>query len=131
MLFYPAVDCAFDRPSFVENAEGPIIRTATMPAVHAMYCPDPAVQRTPEVSPIRATSHAGLPPAFVAVAEHDPLRDDGLAYAEVLAAAGVPVRLERGTGLIHGYLRAMPWCAAARAGLAAACDWLSGIAKAG
>ncbi|WP_119420035.1 alpha/beta hydrolase [Desertibaculum subflavum] len=124
VLFYPAVDVSHSRPSFRENADGPIIKTANMAATMAAYCPDPAQLRTPLVAPLLAPDHAGLPPAFIAVAEHDPLRDDGLAYAEALSAAGVPVTLERGAGLIHGYLRAMSYCRAARAGLDAACAWL-------
>ncbi len=72
-----------------------------------------------------APDHSGLPPAFVAVAEHDPLRDDGVAYTDKLEAAGVPVVLDRGQGLIHGYLRSMGYCAAAREKLAAMSKWLN------
>jgi acetyl esterase/lipase len=43
------------------------------------------------LAPARATDLAGLPPAYIAVAGRDPLRDDGARYAELLAAAGVPV----------------------------------------
>ncbi|MEQ8349560.1 MAG: alpha/beta hydrolase [Sneathiellaceae bacterium] len=124
LLIYPAVEFAHDRPSYRENADGPLIKTAGMDAVAAMYCPDPATRRDPLAAPLLAGDHARLPPAFVAVAEHDPLRDDGIAYAEALANAGVPVLLDRGTGLIHGYLRAMAYCAASRDGLAAMCGWL-------
>jgi acetyl esterase len=128
VLFYPAVDYDMSRPSFRENAEGPIIKTSNMGATLEDYCPDRATRMGPLVSPIRADDHTGLPPAFIAVAEHDPLRDDGVAYAERLMAAGVPVVLDRGTGLIHGYLRATPYAAASRAGLEAACAWLRDLA---
>ncbi|MDT5282472.1 MAG: acetyl esterase, partial [Mycobacterium sp.] len=47
---------------------------------------------------------AGLPPAYIAVAGHDPLRDDGARYAELLAAAGVPAEPHNAETLIHGYL---------------------------
>jgi acetyl esterase len=125
LLVYPACDFDMDRPSYRENAAGPIVTTASMPAVNAMYCPNPADLRHPLAAPLLADDHAGLPPCYIAVAEHDPLRDSGLAYAEALRAAGVPVELDRGTGLIHGYLRAMHYCADARASFARMCRWLT------
>ena len=128
VLFYPAVDNDLSRASYVENADGPIITTASMAPTLAQYCPDPVARNSPLVTPLKAESHAGLPPAFIAVAEHDPLRDEGIAYAERLAASGVPMHLDRGVGLIHGYLRAMPYSASSRAGLAAACEWLRRLA---
>lgn len=125
LLVYPACDFDMSRPSYRENADGPIVTVASMPAVNAMYCPDPADLLNPLAAPLHASSHAGLPPACIAVAEHDPLRDSGLAYADALRAAGVPVRLDRGPGLIHGYLRAMAYCADARATFARLADWLN------
>lgn len=124
LLIYPAVEFEQARPSFTENADGPLLTTAGMPAVNAMYMPNEADRVDPLAAPLKARDHSGLPPAFVAVAEHDPLRDDGIAYAEALGAAGVPVVLHRGTGLIHGYLRAMEYCAASRDALEAMCAWL-------
>jgi acetyl esterase len=55
------------------------------------------------VSPLRAKSLAGLPPAIVCTAWFDPLRDEGKAYADALAAAGVTTKYHPGAGLIHGY----------------------------
>lgn len=127
LLFYPGVDCDFTRASFAENADGPIIKTAGMEPILAQYAPNRADWLDWRVSPLRAADHSRLPPAFVAVAEHDPLRDDGLAYAARLSACGVPVELHRGPGLIHGYLRAMSYSAAVRAAFAQACDWLAGL----
>lgn len=125
MLFYPMTDTDLARPSYVENADGPIVTTAGCAAMLDVYVPDRALRADPRVAPLRAADFAGLPPAFVAVAEHDPLRDEGLAYAERLAAAGVAVELDRGKGMIHGYLRALPFAAASRLRLARACAWLA------
>lgn len=124
LLIYPALDFTLDRPSHRDNADGPIITVASMPALNAMYCPDPDDLRNPLAAPLLADSHADLPPAFIAVAEHDPLRDEGLAYAEALQAAGVSVQLDRGPGLIHGYLRGMAYCGDARRTFDRMCRWL-------
>jgi acetyl esterase len=58
----------------------------------------------PDVSPLRDPAPAALPPTVVAVAEHDVLQPQGLAYAARLQAAGVPVRVIDGHGLRHAYL---------------------------
>ena len=54
--------------------------------------------------PGRADDLAGLPPAYIAVAGHDPLRDDGVRYGELLSAAGVPVEVHNAETLVHGYV---------------------------
>ena len=51
------------------------------------------------------TGLAGMPPAWIAVAEHDPLRDDGVRYAAALRAAGVRAELKRFDDMTHGFLR--------------------------
>ena len=57
----------------------------------------------PYVAPLHRKSFAGLPPAWVEVAEFDPLRDEGRQYSEALQAAGVPVAFSEVKGAIHGY----------------------------
>lgn len=124
LLFYPPVDFKMERPAYTENANAPLLNVAGMPKVNAMYCPDPDDLLHPSAAPILADSHENLPPAYIAVAQNDPLRDDGIDYAAKLTAAGVDVQLDLGEGLIHGYLRAMEYCAASRASLVAASAWL-------
>jgi len=59
-------------------------------------------------SPIKATSHKGVAPAIVVVAECDVLHDDGESYAEGLRRAGVPVEYREYPGMIHGFLGMVP-----------------------
>ena len=70
------------------------------------YLTDPAEALDPRVSPLLADDLTGLPPAYVAVAGFDPLRDEGEAYARRLKEAGVPTTLRRHSGLIHGIVNA-------------------------
>jgi acetyl esterase len=105
LLIYPVVD--FDPehpyPSRIDNADGYFLTADDMAWFSGNYVPAGADPHDPRLSPLRAPSLAGLPPAVVLTAEFDPLRDEGEAYAAALAAAGVPVRAHRFDGLIHGF----------------------------
>lgn len=128
LLVYPAVDFIGNHyPSLAENADGPIIKAANRDAAPTLYCPNAADLRNPLASPLLADSHRDLPPAYVAVAEHDPLRDEGRAYGKALVDAGVPVVVDPGTSLFHGYLRGMGYSPLPRARLAAMCAWLRSL----
>ncbi|WP_010140932.1 alpha/beta hydrolase fold domain-containing protein [Oceanicola sp. S124] len=125
LLIYPSCDFDRSRPSYIENAEGPLLKVSGMAATNAMYCADVEQLRTdPRITPLAAESHAGLPPTYVALAQNDPLRDSGRAYADALEAAGVELTVDPGEGLIHGYLRAMEYCQACEDSLRRMADWL-------
>jgi acetyl esterase len=102
-LIYPAVEYGWDTASAHENAEGYLLQRETMRWFWNHYIPDKSVVDDWRVSPLRASDHSGLPPAFIATAEFDPLRDDGRAYAAKLRAAGVPVSYAEYDGLIHAF----------------------------
>lgn len=104
-LIYPVTDAACDTPSYEENAEGYYLTRDSMLWFWQQYLPHPRFALVAMASPLRAASHASLPPAFITTAEFDPLRDEGEAYAQKLKAAGVPVEHVRYPGLIHGYAR--------------------------
>ncbi len=121
LLVYPAVDLAEDHPSRHENGEGYFLTQESMIWFGRQYLAgrDPA---TPRVSPLLASDLSRLPPAMVITAEFDPLRDEGLAYADALEAAGVPVERVHFDGEIHGFFDFdfLPDCAVARTRAAAA-----------
>ena len=75
----------------------------------------PSASRRRFVAPARADSLAGLPPAIVVTAELDPLHSEGVAYAAMLRAAGVPVVHRDFPGLFHGFLTMMPFAPAVAA----------------
>lgn len=68
------------------------------------YAPAAEDRQSADASPLRARDLSGLPPAYVVAAEHDPLRDEVLAYAARLRAAGVPVALERYDDQAHSFM---------------------------
>jgi acetyl esterase len=102
-LIYPAVEHGWDTASALENAEGYMLQRESMHWFWDHYVPDKSVVDDWRVSPLKASDHAGLPPAFIATAEFDPLRDDGRAYAAKLRDAGVPVTYSEYAGMIHGF----------------------------
>ena len=105
LLWYPATMWDTSLPSVAENADAPVLDGDAMAAFTHWYAGhlDPA-DPPATLAPGRAGDLSGLPPAYVAVAGHDPLRDDGVRYAELLTAAGGEVELHNAETLVHGYL---------------------------
>ncbi|SHL20937.1 Predicted flavoprotein CzcO associated with the cation diffusion facilitator CzcD [Bradyrhizobium lablabi] len=102
LLVCPVTDCTFDRPSYNENATGYFLTRSLMYWFWDIYC-SPADRTDPRVSPLRGKLE-NLPPALVATCEFDPLRDEGVAYAQALSAAGVPVEQLNARGHFHSSL---------------------------
>lgn len=108
LLWYPVAVGDIKAPSFIENADAYILNQDVTNAFLTWYLPgvdldDPGSLPT-DVAPANAESLSGLPPAFIGTAEHDPLRDDGGKYAELLAAAGVAVQHSNEPTMVHGYV---------------------------
>ncbi|WP_156296378.1 alpha/beta hydrolase [Mycobacterium paragordonae] len=107
LLWYPS--CIGDRtlPSFTENANAHILDDDVIDAFLSWYVPHLDVSDHTTL-PINLAPGNGvladLPPAFIGTAHHDPLRDDGALYAELLSAAGVPVELVNEPNMVHGYV---------------------------
>ena len=104
ILLYPATTFAEQTPSRMAFENGPTLNGPALRWFAAQYLPRPDDAQDWRASPLLAPSHAGLPPAFVTTCGHDPLRDEGLAYAERLRAAGVAVESRHFPGQIHGFL---------------------------
>ncbi len=100
VLLTPVTDCDMTRGSYVENADGYVLTTPLMQWFWDHYA-DPDDRQHPHASPLRADDLSNLPPALVVTSEFDPLRDEGIAYAEAMAAAGVPVRHLSARGHTH------------------------------
>ncbi len=104
VLVYPVVDCDLDRLSYRKyDGEELILNRRDMIWFWDRYLPDPAARVNPYASPLHASSLTGLPPAYVVTAEHDPLRDEGFAYADRLRAARVPVEHRHYGSQIHAF----------------------------
>jgi acetyl esterase len=105
LLWYPATTWDTSLTSFTDNADAPLLDTSATKSFSRWYVGDLDLSDMPAtLAPARAEKLTGLPPAYIAVAGYDPLRDDGTRYAQLLAAAGVPVELHNAETLIHGYL---------------------------
>lgn len=103
VLVYPVTDHSMATDSYVEHATDALIGSQEMRWFWDHYVADVAQREDPEVSPLRAPDVSNLPPALVAVAEYDPLRDDVLAYVERLRVAGTGVTLHRYDDVFHGF----------------------------
>jgi acetyl esterase/lipase len=95
------MDYAAESHSRRALAEGYLVDHATLEHDLRHYLPPGVDRADPRVSPLRAAQLRGLPPTCVHTAEFDPLRDEGAAYANALAAAGVPVTHIEARGHTH------------------------------
>ncbi|WP_412074854.1 alpha/beta hydrolase [Streptomyces xanthophaeus] len=106
LLAYPATDrTGAGYPSHAENAEGYLLTREDLRDLTEMLLGgDRTVGEDFRASPLRAAGHAGVAPAVIGTAAYDPLRDEGLAYADALKDAGVEVFVRDYDGLVHGFL---------------------------
>ncbi len=120
LLFYPNTDAAQTADSYRRFAEGFGLTASTMAWFRDHYIRDAADIGDWRASPLRAESLTGAPPAFIAIAGHDILADEGEAYARRLQEEGVPVVLRHWRGQIHGFVSMGRHGPAARQAVAAA-----------
>ncbi|MCE7009395.1 alpha/beta hydrolase [Kibdelosporangium philippinense] len=103
LLLYPSADATSETRSKQLFAKGFFLTRDDMDWFMGHYARTEQDKQDPRYSPGLATDLSGMPPAYIATAGFDPLRDEGEAYAESLRKAGVPVVLTRHADLIHGY----------------------------
>ena len=115
LLLYPALDARCNAPSYTERRDAGLLTARDMRWFWRQYIGDGGADVSPLASPGLATSHRDLPPAIVAIAEFDPLRDECIAYAELLRAAGVQVIELRYDTLPHGFFNSLNLVDGARA----------------
>lgn len=103
LLIYPATDVASTAPSMTTYADAFPLTAQTMAWFMANYLPEDADLKDPLLSPLYTEDLTGLAPALIYTAGFDPLVDQGHAYADRLAAAGVTVRRHCFDHLAHGF----------------------------
>lgn len=102
LLMYPLADPSTRRPSRDLFAESSTFTEKNLRWALANYIPPGTDMTDPRLSPLHGDV-TGLPPAYIATAGFDPIRDDGEAYADKLRAGGIPVVLSRQADLPHAY----------------------------
>ncbi|MFD7977759.1 alpha/beta hydrolase [Streptomyces sp. NPDC059071] len=125
VLVYPVLDHSLGGESARTYAEGFFHTTAHMRWYWEQYLGpdgDPVA-----ASPGLAPDLTGLPPTLVVLADCDPLRDEGLAYARRLSSAGVPAHVQLHTGMFHGFLGGLGLLPEADKALGAAAGWLRSL----
>ena len=123
VLFYPGTGAHQDTRSHQQFAQGFVLTQADISYFFDHYIPDVSSRSDWRFAPLLADDHANLAPAWIGLAECDPLVDEGIAYGDVLRAAGVTVDLEIYKGVVHGFInwdRAIPEAKAAHRDASAA-----------
>lgn len=127
LLIYPLTDVTADYPSRERNGSGYYLDQQALEFFAKHYITDFAQLADPRVSPMRHPKLSALPPTVVVTAEFDPLCDQGAAFAEAVADAGVDVTYRCFPGLIHGFIHFGPLVSSAQAAVDETCALLGGL----
>jgi acetyl esterase len=116
-LIYPTIEPSFTTASYDAFAAGPGLTRADMQWYWKQFVGEDHLVNDFRVAPSRSTSHTGLPPAYIVTAGRDPLRDEGMNYAQQLRAANIEVAHDDHATLPHGFLRMAKYSAATDAAI--------------
>lgn len=105
LLIYPGTTAHQDTPSHTEFAHGPVLDRAAIGWFFDQYIPSRAEREDWRFAPLLAPDVDGVAPAWIGLAECDPLVDEGVAYGDKLRAAGVAVDLEIYRGVTHEFIK--------------------------
>lgn len=126
LVFYPCTDLRDTAyTSRKENAEGYGLTEGARKMLMGLYAPTDQLRHDPWVSPLLAKNLSGLPPTLIVTCQYDPLRDEGLAMAEALGAAGTQVSMQHADGMIHGFINYTAASVGAAQHYDRALQWLS------
>jgi acetyl esterase len=130
LLLYPVLGGNLDTPSYLRNAHATSLSREEMRFYLESFLGPPGspAWADDKALPLLAQNVEGLPPAFITVADHDPLLDDGVMFHETLHRGGVASVLRREPALGHSYLRARHHSAAALEGFQAIAEALKAMA---
>ncbi len=105
VLIYPTLGPELVTDSVHEFGVGYMLDIDQLRYDYGLYLGEWTDHTDPRVCPLMSNDLAGVAPAIVVVAQCDPLRDEGVAYAGLLEHFGVPVELLEAEGMVHGFLR--------------------------
>lgn len=110
IVIYPMLSTRFDLPAYRLYANAPLLTRADCEYYLREYAPDESQWNDLRLAPLLADDFSDMPETFIAVAEFDPVADDGKYFAEKLAQAGITQHFHVAQGMLHGGLRLMRDC---------------------
>lgn len=110
VIIYPMLTTHFDLPAYTLHAQAPLLTRADCEYYLREYAPDDSQWNDLRLAPLLAGDFSDMPKSFIAVAEFDPVSDDGKYFAEKLTQAGIENHFHMAKGVLHGGLRLMRDC---------------------
>lgn len=110
VMIYPMLSTRFDLPAYRLHANAPLLTRTDCEYYLREYAPDESQWSDLRLAPLLANDFSDMPDTFIAVAEFDPVADDGKYFAEKLAQAGIAQQFYVAQGMLHGGLRLMRDC---------------------